>query len=157
MRTWKRIGELNNEDLIECSVWVFEYELDSKAAEESGIVNGEGDRDGFVAKRESSSPLTDNDELFIVRSKFVLADGSTHYGFSCPIDGDGLDYAQPVIISSQGHINLWNDNAPLEAEPQAACRKLGKKVAEIFPLICFALVEGEGEFKSWEISSIHVP
>jgi hypothetical protein len=69
----------------------------------------------------------------------VLADGSEWWGYCSPPDDSGLDYVQPVILTVDGPVRFWYDQRPSEPEPARACRLLGKRPEEVFP-VCFECV-----------------
>jgi hypothetical protein len=158
---WERIGELTNVLFDICPVWIVESRIvpdDSEDFDDEFIdwqLNGRKIQE-YVRPRESVGTLIDDQMVYIVKSRFILADGTEHFGFSSPCDGHGLDYSQPVLITPQGHIRFWNDNPPKAPEPEESCRKLQKDVNQIFPVHCEALLPCDGEYLEWTIKEIYV-
>ena len=86
-----------------------------------------------------------------------LADGSEWWGYCSPTDDSGLDYTQPVILAATGQVRFWYDEQPGDPEPAHACRMLGKRAEQVFPVRFECRVPFEGRFVSGEVGEIEVP
>lgn len=159
---WERIGELTNVLFDICPVWIVESRIVPDDFEDFDYevidwqLNGRKIQE-YVRPRESVGALIDDQMVYIVKSRFILADGTEYFGFSSPCDGHGLDYSQPVLITQLGHVCFWNDSPPKAPEPEETCRKLQREVSEIFPVHCEALLPCDGEYLEWTIKEIYVP
>jgi hypothetical protein len=93
--------------------------------------------EGLSDDTATVSPVADSEqsdgEVYIARTRFVLADGSECWGYCSPIDEFGLDFTQPVILTPGGAVRFWYDQEPADAEPAHACRLLGKRPEQVFP------------------------
>jgi hypothetical protein len=123
----KQLQELTLEDLARWPIWRFEGRSD----------------DGASVSPVASFERPDQ-EAYIARTRFVLADGSEWWGYCSPTDDSGLDYLQPVIVTANGPVRFWYEAPPAEAEPARACRLLGKRPEQVFParFECIVSVEG---------------
>jgi hypothetical protein len=90
--------------------------------------------------------LTEADaRVFIATTDFVFADGSTAVGFCSPSDPSALDYTQPVVFFDDAQIPLWVGPTPRRAEVEAAWRRHGKPIADVFPLAFACRVPVDGK------------
>lgn len=135
----KRLRELTTEDLIHCPIWRFEGESDDSASIFPVAAFENLDREGYIA-----------------RTRFVLADGSEWWGYCSPQDDSGLDYIQPVILTGAGPVRFWYDKSPPQPEPARACRLLGKRLEQVFPIRFECVVPVEGRQVAGELSRIEV-
>lgn len=136
----KRMQSLTIHDLQETPIWRFEgaSELDALVFPADDFEHS--DRVGYIA-----------------RTRFLLADESEWWGYCSPTDDSGLDYIQPVIIASAGHVRFWYDEVPSEAEPARACRLLGRHLHEVFPARFECTVAFEGRRVGGELRQIETP
>ncbi len=138
----KPLSELSLQDLSRTPVWRFSGENDTTACIEP----------------TSITSLTENTmEVFIVRTRFFLNDGSALSGYCSPQDGSGLDYTQPVIMCGMEHAPLFHEQHPRKPEPEALCRKLGRKEVDIFPLRLRAEVPVDGQFYETIVTHVSTP
>jgi hypothetical protein len=135
----KRLQELTVEDLARCPIWRFEGQSDDAAS-------------------VSPAPAFErpDQEAYIARTRFVLADGSEWWGYCSPTDDSGLDYLQPVIVTANGPVRFWHEAPPAEAEPARACRLLGKRPEQVFPARFECIVPVEGRRVAGELQRIEI-
>ena len=84
-----------------------------------------------VDKEEISETESDN---YIVLTEFILHDKTKYFGFSSPQDTSGLDYIQPVIITSSGHLPLYFDILENINLSDLTGKIINKSIDKIFPL-----------------------
>jgi hypothetical protein len=135
----KALRDLTVEDLARCPIWRYQGESDDAATVSPVATFEEPDR-----------------TVYIARTRFVLADGSAWWGYCSPTDDSGLDYVQPVILSSGGPVRFWYDEPPPEPEPARACRLLGKRPEQVFPARFECVVPFEGRYVAGELGGIEV-
>lgn len=73
----------------------------------------------------------------VVRAVFTLADGTNLRGYLSPppVSLRRPGYLQPVIICDAGQVNSWHGiQRPTQNQMTDELAKLGKQVAEVFPL-----------------------
>ena len=123
MTTRKQVYELTLEDLQEYPVW--EYALD----EEDKV----GQDEATVRSIIPSGPLDPSSAMFIIRTRFTLADGTLHFGY-LTTGGDQRDLGtmQPHVVTERGQVGFWmgailDDVAPLYS-------RLGKSPEQTFPV-----------------------
>jgi hypothetical protein len=121
------LRDLTVADLARCPIWRYEGLSDDTATVSPAAAFEEPDR-----------------EVYIARTRFVLADGSEWWGYCSPTGDSGLDSSQPVILTSGGPVRFRCDEDPSDPEPARACRLLGKRPEQVFParFECVALFEG---------------
>lgn len=157
MSSWKKVSTLNNEDFVTCPVWKFEYRKECEDHDDYDVIlNREKTQEWALPAPEVIS-LTDRGGSFIVRSKFLLADGTEFFGFCSPSDPSGIDYTQPVMITARGHIRFWYDWKPDWVEPLRSLHKLGKDASKVFPVECVSLIPCDGEKYRVFLEEIYVP
>jgi PilZ domain-containing protein len=135
----KRLVDLSVEDLEASPVWRYE--------------GGSGPH-ATVSSTNRKSLSQSDDEIFLAATAFELFDSTRHFGFCFPADDSGIDYLQPVIVSSSGHVNFWFDGP---AAPEALThqwRALGKEPKEIFPVGYRCLVPVDGRTVSGRIEGV---
>lgn len=138
----KPLRELTAQDLLRVPVWRYFGDADAAANVEP----------------TPADILTENTtDVFLVRTTFHLNDGSTLVGFCSPQDASGLDYTQPVIVYGSEHVPLFYESAPQKPEPDALCRKLGRKEEDVFPLLLRAEVPVDGKFYEEIVRYVHMP
>ncbi len=139
----KRLGELTIDDLRCHSVWLYRS-------------TKEGDVGAGVEAVELEAISEGSPDVFLVTTRFWLGDGSEWLGFCSPQDSSGLDYVQPVIVTSDGHVQLWFDQTPSRDEQEAWWRRLNKPKSAVFPIgfECLVPVDGKvirGEIEEGEV------
>ncbi|NEQ44650.1 MAG: hypothetical protein F6K00_14230 [Leptolyngbya sp. SIOISBB] len=136
----KQLRQLTNNDLASNPIWECCGDADATTSVTPCASFADPDRVGYIA-----------------RTKFILNDGSVHFGYCSPSDDSGLDYIQPVIIASGGHVPFWHDTQPSHPEPDTMLRLLGKKAADVFPVQFSCLASFDGTMLSGTITHLHVP
>lgn len=113
----KSLASLTNDDLRSYPIWRYE---------------GRNDLDALVVP---ASNFDRADEVaYIVRTKFAFRDGSVHWGFCSPTDDSGLDYIQPVIVTSHGHVPIWSDIPVSQVDQVSRAAALERLPEDVFPL-----------------------
>ena len=124
----KQVYDLTVEDLATSGVG--EFALDEEGED--------GQDEATVRPYLFEEPLDCDAGMFIVRARFVMADGTVTTGYlTPPVQGDAsLGTLQPVIITPAGQIPFWCGIIPLDAAAVASqYRRLGKAGgSEVFPL-----------------------
>jgi hypothetical protein len=99
----KHLAELTIDDLLDCAVW--QFDLRQKFVK----VN-----EGSVRPRPKLTPRERQiaRALFVVRTKFVLADGTGSLGYCVPsrmpvAEETLLGYVQPAIVTERGRVPFW--------------------------------------------------
>jgi hypothetical protein len=139
----KRLSELTIDDLRSHTVWLFSS-------------TGEGDLNAGVQAVPLNAIAEANPDVFLVATRFWLRDGSEWLGFCSPQDSSGLDYVQPVIVTSDGHVQLWFEQMPSLDKLEAWWRRLNKPKGTVFPIQfeCLVPVDGKvirGEIKEGDV------
>ena len=120
LHSYKQINDLTLEDLDKYPVWEYLSEDDIHSKDECTV---KGYSQGW-------SGLTTN---FIVKAKFKLKDGTTHYGVVTP-DRD-FATSQPVIIFKNNHIGFWHGTMkPTKKDKEDIYKILTRKPEEVFPI-----------------------
>ena len=127
-RIRKPVFKLDLDDLVLCPVW--EFALDEE---------GEPDQDETTVRPyPCPGALAPADGMFVVRTRFQLADGTTMSGYLTPPgqDDDGLGTLQPVIVTPDGQVAFWHGmHAPSPDKIGESYRRLGKSSPDkIFPI-----------------------
>lgn len=127
-RIRKSVGDLAPADLAEFPVW--EFALDEEGED--------GQDETTVRPWPQESPLDRSEGTFVVRARFVLADGTVRTGYlTLHNDGDDSVRAlQPVVVTDDGQVIFWWGLFPLSSDRIAQnYRRLGKNSAsEVFPI-----------------------
>jgi hypothetical protein len=134
------LKNLTVEDLARCPIWRYEGPSDDTASVSPAAAFEHPDR-----------------EVYIARTRFVLADGSEWWGYCSPIDDSGLDYVQPVLLTPSGPVRFWYDESPAEPEPARTCRLLGRPPERVFPVRFECVVPVEGRVVGGELPRIDTP
>lgn len=135
----KQLIELDKEDFIKNPVWEHWYENNIE-----------------FAKPTNKIELSDEDNKgYLVKSTFTLNNGKKLIGFCSPIDTSGIDYIQPVILTSNGHFNLYKDEDWSENEIQKEINKLGVSTKEIFPINLITEIKINREYYSCVIKNFN--
>jgi len=135
----KRLVDLTAEDLASEPVWRYE---------------GGAGPSAIVVPVAMDALSRSDDEVFLAVTDFELFDGSRHTGFCFPADDSGIDYLQPAIVGTSGHVNFWTDG-PADPEDLAArWRALGKAPGEIFPVAFQCRIPVDGSLVSGWISGV---
>lgn len=125
----KRLHDLRPDDLQRAAVWHYEGETDDVA----------------TVRASARTVLSDSDEdIFIARTQFVLANGAQFIGFCSPSPDCGVDELQPVILTSEGPVFFSFDEPPSQEMLDAQWRRLGAGHEQIFPVHfrCTVAVDG---------------
>ncbi|HKB40171.1 MAG TPA: hypothetical protein VKD72_27315 [Gemmataceae bacterium] len=140
---WRRrvdalsLRDLTVQDLARCPIWRYEGLSDESATVSPAPAFEQPER-----------------EVYIARTRFVLADGSEWWGYCSPTDDSGLDYTQPVLLAPGGPVRFWYAQEPADPEPARACRLLGKRPEQVFPARFECVVPFEGRFARGELIEI---
>jgi len=124
----KQVYDLLMTDFEHCPVW--EFALDEEGED--------GQDEATVRPYSVKGALDPSEGMFVVRARFVLADGTQLQGYiTPPVQGDSsLGTLQPIIITPQGQIAFWCGAMVLEAAAIAGnYALLGKSSpSQVFPL-----------------------
>jgi hypothetical protein len=93
------VVDLTLKDLATSSIWEF-------ALDEEGV---EGQDETTVRPYAADGLLDSSAGMFVVRARFVLADGTLMSGYlTPPVQGQaGLSTFQPIIITPDGQVVFW--------------------------------------------------
>jgi hypothetical protein len=127
----KRLRDIAPADLRRCAVWRYEGDLDDVAVLHA------------TDRKELIEP---SDEIFIVETQFVLANGAQHIGFCSPGEDDDIEALQPVIVTERGHVYFWFDEPPSRESLRAQWELLGASHEEIFPVHFRCMVPVNGRY-----------
>jgi hypothetical protein len=144
LRIRKSVADLSQTDLEDYPVW--EFALDEEDLE--------GQDETTVRPWSDSGPVDPSAGMFVVRARFVLADGTAMTGYLTPTveDVDRLASIQPIIVTDEGQVLFWCGIMSPSADDLARnYRRLGKhSPAQVFPIrfhadvaIAGGSVEGE--------------
>jgi hypothetical protein len=125
----KPLADLSLDNLQSCPVW--RHELRGKTE--------------FVEPAPDVLELADDGGLYVVLTRFVLADCTICWGFCSPCDRSGVDYTQPTIITPSGHVPFYYNGNPGSRVLEASLRLLAKSHHEVFPVSFEAQVATEGQ------------
>jgi hypothetical protein len=120
MYKYKQFNDLTIDDLNEYPIWEFVPEDDQNAIDETTIK-------GYLAYSEEI------ESMIIVRTKFILNDGSIFYGYVSP--EKKLELSQPALFVNDIFIFFWHgliDSSRIETEKYY--KVLDKKANDIFPV-----------------------
>jgi hypothetical protein len=98
----------------------------------------------FPARKKEISEADSNN--YVVLTEFILNDKTKHLGFCSPQDTSGLDYIQPVIITSRGHLPLYFDTLETIDLSGLTSKILSKKIHEVFPLTYVAKIKCDKKY-----------
>lgn len=133
----KRLADLTPSDLERIPVWRYEGGSDDVAR----------------VKATDRTELSErDDDVFIARTQFVLANGSQHIGFCSPLD-ETLDIVQPVIITPEGLVYFYFEEPPSHEMLDEQWRRLGVGHEQIFPVHYRCLVPVDGRYVTGVIES----
>jgi hypothetical protein len=140
----RQVGDLGPEDLARFPIWEF-------AMDEEGE---EGQDEETVRPRPDLGRADPAEGIFIVRTEFVAADGTTYDGYSSPDEDGELSDTQPTIVTAEGQVRFWFGGVPPQPDKlEASYRLLGKTAAELFPVNYRALAEHGGARLEGEIAA----
>jgi hypothetical protein len=126
MKIRKPVNELTVADFMKYPAW--EYALDEE---------GEEDQDETTVRPyEYSGVLDPSAGSCMVRTKFILADGSEMTGFVTPREHgkDDPGDMHPVIITPRGSVGFWCGMRTIAETLAENYRLLGKSAQQVFPL-----------------------
>lgn len=95
---------------------------------------GVSDEDAVVEPTGLRALSEEGSEVYIAVTEFVLRNGQRHIGFCSPADDSGLDYLQPVIVTSRGHVALWLGHAVKQEVRVLQWASIGVSEAEALPI-----------------------
>jgi len=127
MKIRKQVYELTEQDLAEHPTW--EFALDEEGED--------GQDEATVRPWAGALPLDAQAGMFVVRAKFVLADGTKRSGYlTPPSDGDpSIAAVQPVIVTNANQVMFWfGVLTPTRERMQEAYDVLGRRSDEVFPI-----------------------
>jgi hypothetical protein len=137
-RIRKQVYELSVDDFTRFPIW--EFALDEEGEE--------GQDEATVRPYQPNGPLNPSDGMFVVRTQFQLADGTSMPGYlTPPVQGDSsVGTLQPIVITEKGQVVFWCGSlAPSAVEINASYKRLGKSSAtEVFPLKFESAIPIEG-------------
>lgn len=136
----KALRDLTTDDLARCPIWRYEGRTDDTASVSPVAAFEQPDREAYIA-----------------RTRFVLADSSEWWGYCSPTDDSGLDYVQPVLLTSGGPVRFWYDQQPAEPEPARACRLLRRPPGRVFPVRFECAVPVAGRVVGGELPRVVTP
>lgn len=127
-KTRKPVCDLSLGDFDQCPVW--EFALDEEGEE--------GQDEATVRPYLKDEPVDASSGMFVVRARFLLADGTRLFGYhSLPVHGDStLSTLQPIIVTHGGQVPFWcGVLVPENARIAESYRRLAKSAPEqVFPL-----------------------
>lgn len=138
----KRLADLTIEDLTASPVWRYE---------------GGSGADALVEAEDRASLSQRDEEILLAATEYVLTDSSEHLGFCFPVDGEGLDYLQPVIVAPGMHVRFWFDGAVAPGVLATQWKALGKEETEIFPVRFRCRVPVDGRTVAGVIPRVATP
>jgi hypothetical protein len=138
----KRLVDLTVGDLTASPVWRYE---------------GGSSEDALVVAEDRASLSQQDEEILLAATEFVLSDSSRHLGFCFPVDGEGIDYLQPVIVAPAMHVRFWFDGSVTPELLAAQWNALGKEEKEIFPVSFSCRVPVDGRTVGGVIPRVATP
>ena len=134
----KRLADLTPSDLERVAIWRYAGETDDVAR---------------VAATDRQELSERDEDMFIARTQFVLANGTQHIGFCSPADEDDLDVLQPVIVTSEGLVYFHFEEPPSHEMLDVQWQRLGAGHEQIFPVYFRCLVPLDGHYVTGTIES----
>lgn len=116
--TTKRIIDLTQKDLLDNNVW--EHWSDSLIE--------------YVRPSNNLSLSETSVNGHIVLTTFLLNNKTSLFGFCSPQDPSGLDYIQPVALTSNGQVHFYKETPWTLEEEKAALNAIGLQKSDIFPI-----------------------
>ena len=138
----KRLVDLTVGDLTASPVWRYD--------------GGSGE-DALVVAEDRASLSKRDEEILLAATEFVLPDASGHLGFCFPLDGEGIDYLQPVIVAPAMHVRFWFDGSVTPEVLAAQWSALGRKEEEVFPVRFSCRVPVDGRTVAGVIPCVATP
>ncbi len=138
----KRLVDLTVGDLTASPVWRYE---------------GGSSEDALVVAEDRASLSRQDEEILLAATEFVLSDSTSHLGFCFPVDGEGIDYLQPVIVAPAMHVRFWFDASVTPELLAAQWKALGKEEREIFPVRFSCRVPVDGRTVNGVIPRVETP
>jgi len=127
----KRLTDLTPADIERVAVWLYDGSSDDVAR----------------VRATDRSELADmDDNIFIARTQFVLANGTQHIGFCSPSSVETLDVIQPVIVTPGGLVYFYFEEPPSHEMLDTQWRRLGVGHEQIFPVHFRCLVPLDGRY-----------
>jgi hypothetical protein len=108
---------------------VWEFALDEEGEE--------GQDEATVRPYEFFGVLDPSDGMFVVRTIFTLADGSSMQGYLTPsVQGESsIGTLQPIVVTERGQVGFWcGVAAPDSARLAHFYELLGKNAERVFPV-----------------------
>ena len=134
----KRLTDLTPSDLERIAVWRYAGETDDVAQ----------------VKATDRSELSErDDDVFIARTQFALANGTQHVGFCSPASDTDLDVLQPVIVTAEGLVYFHFEEPPSHEMLDEQWRRLAVGHEQIFPIHFRCLVPFDGQYITGVIES----
>jgi len=127
----KRLRDLTPADLERVAVWHYDGAWDDVAE---------------VRATDRAELQASADGVYIARTQFSLANGAQFLGFCSPTDDSGLDYLQPVILTSEGPVFFFFEQPASQETLNEQWRRLGAGHEQIFPVHYRCLVPVDGTF-----------
>jgi hypothetical protein len=115
---------------------------------------GGSDAEALVEPANRTTLSESERYTFLAVTEFVLGNGQHHLGFCSPTDDSGLDYVQPVIVTTQGQIRLWFDEPPSRAVLAEQLSRWAVPASQIFPIKYRCLVPVDGRTVSGTVSQV---
>ena len=138
----KRLVDLTVGDLTASPIWRYE---------------GGSSEDALVEAEDRASLSQRDEEILLAATDFVLTDSSEHLGFCFPVDGESIDYLQPVIVAPAMHVRFWFDGSVAPEGLAAQWKALGRKEDEIFPVRFSCRVPVDGRKVAGVIPRVATP
>lgn len=134
----KRLADLTPSDLERVAIWRYAGETDDVAR---------------VAATDRKELSERDEDMFIARTQFVLANGTQHVGFCSPAGEEDLDVLQPVIATSEGLVYFYFEEPPSHEMLDVQWQRLGVGHEQIFPVHFRCLVPIDGRYITGTIES----
>jgi hypothetical protein len=134
----KRLHDLTPADFEHVAVWRYV---------------GPNDDVAMVRATERTSLGELDDDVFIARTQFQLANGTQHVGFCSPSAEEGLHVLQPVIVTAEGLAFFHFDAPPSHETLERQWRLLGGGREQVFPIHFRCLVPLDGRYVTGTIDA----
>jgi hypothetical protein len=109
----------------------------------------------FVLPVEKEGISETDSDNYIVLTEFFLNDKTKHFGFCSPQDTSGLDYIQPVIITSNGHLPLYFDTIKNLDLPELTNKIINKEIDKVFPLTFITRIKCDKEYYEGKLDNFN--